>query len=237
MRRLLGAACAIASVAWAPASAQADAVVATTGPGVAAGPTGEYLTGGINTFGGATIWQFEWGTTTGYGHKTPLQTIPAGRGFVVVASPLTGLRPNTIYHFRLDARAEVAGPYGYYYGLGGVGADQTFTTPGAGAIKLSSTKLRVRNGKVSVGLKCASTIACKGRYSATVRGKVHGAVRTISCFSARFSLRAGANHSFTTRVSTSCLSRFTHRRLSGVTLKVTTSTFQPTLTRKVTLRR
>ena len=227
----------VACAASMPASAQAAAVVATTGPGVAAGPTREYLTGAINTNGGATIWQFEWGTTTGYGHRTPVERIPAGRGSLVIAWPLTGLRPNTTYHYRLDARAEVAGPYGYYYGLAGVGADQTFTTPGAGTIKLASTKLRVRKGHAGVGLTCRSTIACKGRYTATLKAEIHGRAATLTCLRGTFSLRAGANHSFSARVARSCLSRFRHRRLRGVTLKVTTSTYQPTLIRRVTLQR
>jgi hypothetical protein len=235
LRRLGVAACSAVVLMAVPAGAQAAAVLATTGPGIPVTPEAAYLTGAIDTAFGPSVWLFQYGTTTSYGKSTPLETLAAGTGERVVFWPLSGLKPGTVYHFRLAARAAVSGSYGYYYPASGIGADQTFKTAGAGTIKLASTKLKVKKSKVSLGLTCSSTIACKGKYSATVRGKVKGKTRTVSCFSGRFSLKAGAKGRFDPRVSKTCLSLFRHKKLKGVTLTVTTTTYQPKLVRKVTL--
>ena len=58
---------------------------------------------------------FEWGNTTSYGNETPAQvlTVPG-----VFSGNITGLKPNTIYHFTAKAIG-----YGTSYGN-----DTTFTT-------------------------------------------------------------------------------------------------------------
>jgi hypothetical protein len=76
---------------------------------------GEVIPNGATTFA-----TFAWGKTTLYGHQTRPQ--PVGNSFtpLAVQTQLTGLEPDTQYHYRLEASNE--------FGLV-VGADRTFTTP------------------------------------------------------------------------------------------------------------
>ncbi|MBZ5535406.1 MAG: S-layer homology domain-containing protein [Acidobacteriia bacterium] len=46
---------------------------------------------------------FEWGTTRAYGNMTPVQYIGNGTSNVAVSANLTGLTPNTLYHYRVVA--------------------------------------------------------------------------------------------------------------------------------------
>jgi sugar lactone lactonase YvrE len=59
----------------------------------------------INPGGLATSYHFEWGTDTSYGTSVPAADASAGAGSstVLVTQHLTGLTPNTNYHFRLVA--------------------------------------------------------------------------------------------------------------------------------------
>jgi hypothetical protein len=61
------------------------------------------LTATVDTNDLATSARFEWGVSTAYGNRTPAQSIPAGRSGVAVSANLTGLSPNTTYHFRVTA--------------------------------------------------------------------------------------------------------------------------------------
>jgi hypothetical protein len=74
-------------------------------------------TGNLATEGPVTQYWFEYGTDTSYGSKTPVRTTAS----VINASErITGLVPNTTYHYR--AVAESAAGVNY-------GEDMTFTTP------------------------------------------------------------------------------------------------------------
>jgi len=59
--------------------------------------------GSVNPNGLATDYRFQYGTTTAYGGQTSLA--PAGNGTTAVrfGQELTGLRPGTVYHYRLVA--------------------------------------------------------------------------------------------------------------------------------------
>jgi WD40 repeat protein len=63
----------------------------------------------VNPNGLATSVHFEWGTSTAYGRKTPAQSIGPGMININVSANLTGLSPNTTYHFRVVA-SNSAGP-------------------------------------------------------------------------------------------------------------------------------
>lgn len=91
---------------------------ATTSPASAIGPDRAILAGSVTPNGTSTDVSFEWGTTTGYGNLTPVQSGGA-TGMSVVTAPLTGLRPSTTYRYRLVASS--------IYGRS-VGADGSFTT-------------------------------------------------------------------------------------------------------------
>ena len=80
------------------------------------------LNGSVNPNGFATAAIFQWGTTTAYGSSIPLSAISVGSDTSThnVYSPtLTGLNPNTTYHFRLFASSSGGVSYG---------TDQAFTT-------------------------------------------------------------------------------------------------------------
>ncbi len=88
-------------------------------------PTGAELQGGVYPNGDDTSYWWEYGTTTAYGQETShvligsgTQAIPA----VPVTTTLSGLQPNTTYHYRLVAENGVGPIAGY---------DFTFTTAAA----------------------------------------------------------------------------------------------------------
>lgn len=85
--------------------------------------TAAVLGGTINPSGAQiTSCQFQWGTTTSYGHTAACtQSVGAGSSPVAVSStPLSGLTPGVTYHFRLVATNSRGTS---------VGADETFVPP------------------------------------------------------------------------------------------------------------
>jgi hypothetical protein len=100
-------------------------------------PTGVTLKGTVNPDGaGEATCEFEYGTTSSYGQQASCsETVAEGHAAVSVTSlPITGLRPDTTYRYRLDA-TNVAD------GLTGTGEGSTdlgeFTTPGPGLDEIS----------------------------------------------------------------------------------------------------
>ena len=61
------------------------------------------LNGTVTPNGLATTVVFEWGTTRAYGNTTPVQSIGDGTGGASVTANLTGLTPDTLYHYRVTA--------------------------------------------------------------------------------------------------------------------------------------
>ena len=89
----------------------------TTGPATDIGLTEAAINGFLEDDGGMLCdCAFEWGLTESYGEITPVQSKTAGEYF---SEPLTGLIPDTIYHFRAIA-----------YNVFGIsrGSDRTFRT-------------------------------------------------------------------------------------------------------------
>ncbi|MEW6330692.1 MAG: DUF5050 domain-containing protein [Pseudomonadota bacterium] len=93
---------------------------ATTNAATAITSNSAMLNGSVNPNGIATGAFFQWGTTISYGNTTPSQVIGSGTSAVNFIANLTGLAPNTVYHFRVVATN----------GSGGTtfGNDQSFTT-------------------------------------------------------------------------------------------------------------
>jgi hypothetical protein len=101
----------------APAVASPSATDRTTG--------GAILHASINPYGLQATYHFEYGLTTGYGSRVPVQTegtVGNGRVSRPVQRAVTGLTPGTTYHFRVVARSSAGVTYG---------DDQSFTTPAA----------------------------------------------------------------------------------------------------------
>lgn len=61
------------------------------------------LNGSVNPNGGSTTYYFEYGNTASYGSKTNNANAGLGTSAVSVNSSITGLSPNTTYHFRVVA--------------------------------------------------------------------------------------------------------------------------------------
>jgi CSLREA domain-containing protein len=115
---------------------------ATTGDATPAGN----ITGTLDPRGLRTRWDFEYGTSSSYGSVTPDRFASSAGD---VAATLTGLAPETTYHYRLVG----VGPDGT-----SMGADRTFTTPakpppGGGGLPtrplLSKLKLKPKKFRVS----------------------------------------------------------------------------------------
>src|SRR5918993_5599641 len=114
MRLILATLLALAAF---PAAALAAPTVMTL-DATSVGQTTATLTGTITPDGAEAPWVFEYGTTREYGLTTAQQTVPAGTEPAAVEAVLTGLSPETTYHYRLVS-GEVQGE------------DKTFTTAAA----------------------------------------------------------------------------------------------------------
>ncbi len=77
------------------------------------------LNGAVNPNGISTECYFEYGTDTSYGSTTGYMSVGSGTSHVSISADLTGLNPDTTYHFRLVATNGGGTSYG---------EDQTFTT-------------------------------------------------------------------------------------------------------------
>jgi hypothetical protein len=94
---------------------------AAVNPAIANPPSGYKLEGEINPNGVETTYHFEYGTTTSYGTKVPVPDANIGEGTssVPVFREVTGLAPNTTYHYRIVAENSKGT---------GTSQDRTFTT-------------------------------------------------------------------------------------------------------------
>jgi hypothetical protein len=184
-----------------PVSATPPAIAAISRAATGRKTTSVVLHGLVDTGGAAVTWQFKFGKSRTYGNGTLLQTIPAGAGQVAVSRKLTGLRPNTVYHFRLVATATSGGNV-----ITASGTDLVFKTNPTGKLVLSSGKLTVMHGLVSVSLRCSSKLPCQGRFSITTKAKVRKRhkLATVVCASTSFKLRAHQQKQLSTRISGAC---------------------------------
>jgi streptogramin lyase len=96
-----------------------DTPLARTDDATAVRSAAADLNGSASPRGVATTAHFEYGSTTGYGHRTPDQPIGDGDDPVDVVAHVTDLQPSKAYHFRLVATSVVGTVRG---------ADQTVTT-------------------------------------------------------------------------------------------------------------
>ena len=107
-------------------------------------PRGATLTATVNPKGSAvSSCRFEYGTTTAYGAQVPCSVLPGkGSSAVEVSAQVTGLTPNSVYHFRIDATNA---------GGTATGNDQTFTTiealPELGRCTIAPLEGKTRHGR------------------------------------------------------------------------------------------
>jgi hypothetical protein len=192
--------------------------------------TSAVLHGVINTHGQKTDWQFQFGRTTAYGRATPLHSIPAGRGTVPVSAAIGHLTPATTYDFRLVAVVATSAGVKRIYGR-----NETLTTRSAGRVLLEHTLLIVKNGRLTVPLRCDSTTACAGHFRIDTRVKVKGTFASVLCAAGSFSLAPGARGSEMANVRAACVTLLRasrhHERVGKLHLHP--SSGQPSSTRRV----
>ena len=92
--------------------------VVTTNPATLIASFSATLNGSLNPHGFTTTVYFQYGTTTSYGSTTPMQT-QTGNTYRNIAANISGLTPNTVYHFRIVATNSAGTRFG---------GDRTFTT-------------------------------------------------------------------------------------------------------------
>jgi hypothetical protein len=76
---------------------------ATTDPARNVTATGARLRARVDPNGRATTYHFEYGTTTGYGKQTAETSAGSGQNATSVSAAISGLMPNTRYHYRVVA--------------------------------------------------------------------------------------------------------------------------------------
>jgi hypothetical protein len=112
----------------------ATVTTADAPPAVSTGPVSDLsssdatLTGTVTPFGVQSTYYFEYGETTAYGSREPVDASGiAGDGFTArsVSRQVTGLKPGTVYHYRVvGVNSTGSTP----------GADRTLTTTAAGTV-------------------------------------------------------------------------------------------------------
>ncbi len=134
-----------------------DNVFESTAPAGATGfatkveSTGATLNGIVNPNGGTTKYYFEYGTTESYGTKTAEVSVGSGTSNLEESKAITGLAPETTYHFRIVTTSSI----GTTYGL-----DQVFSTSTPiWSIQPTSNPFGLATNKLA-GTSCASSSAC-----------------------------------------------------------------------------
>jgi hypothetical protein len=110
----------VAGAAGATTAMAATPPAAGTGGATAVTPQTATIHGTINPHGVPTAYYFRYGTTKSYGTRTSTGDAGAGTKGIAVSAALTGLRPNTRYHYELVAFS-TAGTK--------LGGDRAFRTP------------------------------------------------------------------------------------------------------------
>ena len=147
----------------APTLAPSQAPGASTRGTIAVQSTSAFLGGVVNPDGQTTTYSFQIGPTTTYGESTVSGHTDTGP--LTVETRIAGLKPNTLYHYRMVATS--AGGTGF-------GADRTFRTLPSynGSLVLRGRALTVHAGSVAVRLACLSAKPCLVRFAITTPVRV-----------------------------------------------------------------
>ena len=118
------------------------------------------LNGTVNPKGSSTTVQFEYGTSTSYGNTINAAQSPLnGNNDVNVSANITGLAPNTLYHYRVEATNSAGTSYGN---------DLTFTTQAS--INLSSVITTTATNIAATTASSGGNVTSDGGANITARG-------------------------------------------------------------------
>ena len=109
------------------------APIVVTGQASAIGSTSATLAGTVNPNGRSTSWYIDYGPTASYGARTSTSSAGSGTQAVAVSKPVSNLKPNTTYHFRVVGVNSLGTTRG---------ADATFVTGGAQSVATGPVSLR-----------------------------------------------------------------------------------------------
>jgi hypothetical protein len=113
----------------------------TTTAATSVGEKGATINGTVNPNGSETKLYFEYGLTTSYGSKTAEFNLGSGSSAVEKGEALSGLSPNTTYHYRVVASNENPET--------ARGSDVTFTTPGPPTVVTESAAPDTATGEAA----------------------------------------------------------------------------------------
>ena len=182
--------------------------------------SGASLAGTVTPLGAPASYAFEYGLTSAYGSvaNPQIQILAAGGKPVAVSASVRGLRPSTLYHYRIvaaNASGTTAGSDRTFTTLAGA-AGPTPTTPkraGPAMRVVSRSLILTRAGLVRIALACplAETLGCHGTVAIQTAG-------FITLGSARFGIGGGQARAVKVRVSRR--GRALVRRLHRVRVRV-----------------
>ncbi len=158
--RPAGPACDIGAYEVAPPTVVTRAATAIT-------TSSAKLNAGVNPNQASASAHFEYGLTTAYGKTTPAQTV-TGIAVSPVTAAIAGLKPNTIYHYRLVASSTDGTAQG---------ADRTFLTA-AVTPRLSGLRLTPSSFRAGRARGAGTTITYSDNEAATATLKVLRACRS-----------------------------------------------------------
>jgi hypothetical protein len=141
--------------------------------------TGAALKAYVEPHEAATTYYFEYGTTISYGSKTTTKEI-SGKENVFVSEPVTGLKANTLYHFRVVA-TNASGTH--------IGSDTTFTTltsatlypKGGGEALKAGAALKAFSSKLSFSGETGNYSCGEAEFGGSV-SENPGAVQSVGVF-------------------------------------------------------
>ncbi len=245
--------CAAATAVFGVGTSYADSVATTGQPATSITSTSAVLHGTINAGNADVGWTFQYGRSLPSVQNTGVQTANKS-GVYAVSAMISGLSPDTTYHFRLVGVDQVDTTLGPQFHTG---ADVAFTTlsnttpgggkqPGSGKkttkygrSKLAHRRLKVKGGVASLPFQCvgAKGALCKGKISLSTTEKVGKTRHTVNCGSGRFSASGGHSQTVRAKVGRKCAALLSaaHKRSISATLKASFSTHQGALKTGVTL--
>jgi hypothetical protein len=236
-RSALVAACVASLMALSAVPALA-AVAASTGAASGVTATSATLNGIVGTGKGTATWAFQYGKTAADATSTlAVGTALSSTTPSAVLAEVNDLIPSTKYVFRLVTATGISGSTIYPLAIE-YGSYLTFKTGSAGKVSLTSKKLKVKKGRVSVDIKCASTLTCTGKLAITAKGTVGTKTETVGCGKVSFTIAAGEKQKVTTsKVSAGCTTLLSGAPKNTISakLKAKLTTYQPKVSEKVSL--